>query len=357
MAEPKKQWQITIGGGEPRWVSGEELDARLADDPKELIEIIKGGESVYQNSEKDWVKGKLSAQQLRNRKGLGEENILFGADDPKREIYRQDELRRTNQALAERYQALVAIRNGVPLIQLMENKAVGKEDATKARQELISSSPGTHMLSQLGFFIGAGVAGKTLLRGTALDGIIMAQRSTVFGKTTQLVAEDAVFSSYLYGNHILNNDLPFIEDDWAGEVAKGLLFVSPFIASYPVRALGAKGLGAAVKYSAQGAAAGAVAGAGGLSRGLSRAADLSVGAGAPGRWDPPSRNCSNELQGCAYSGEYLERSGQLAEETKIDAIDDAVLKAQKNRLKRGNQSTRLNGLRLGAEQRRNVGVV
>ena len=260
-------------GGRPKTVTGKELDTLLANDPQGLISIEgEGADSFFVNSDGDVGRGKLSAEALRNRKNLGEENVHFGTGDPKEGVWRKDYQRRTEQAMAEKYQALVAIRNFVPGIQAMENAAVGVEDATHARQNLIAGNPLTHIGSTIGSFFAFGGAAKMLARGTKLSGLIGAHRSSILGKTTQLATEDALLETHIYTQHIWNNNQEFIVEDWAEQVAEGLLFVSPLIGSYAARALVGKGLQLGIEQAAK---RGPVAGRS-VADIVSRAADIGV---------------------------------------------------------------------------------
>ena len=244
MAEPKYRISVL---GEQTVVTASELDAILANDTNDLVEIVgpagdaKGADAVYLNRDNEAVREQLSAEQLRNRKELGQTNLVFGADDPKIAAARATDKRKMEMAAAEDWAGLAAVRPFVPGIQFIENNLDivnnDPDEAAYYRSNLLATGPGKflNLAGNIGAFFAAGGAIKMLGGKAFATAIALNSRKTVLGKGVQLMGENFLLDTQMYANQVLNYNKDFSIQDWGSEIVAGQIAAAPFAAAWKLK--------------------------------------------------------------------------------------------------------------------------
>lgn len=216
----------------------------------------------YENQEGEIVDELVPATAVRNRATLGE-NIV--ATPESIEVARKDQQARDVQAMADEEDFTTLVNAAVPGMQLVQNAIVGEEEAAKARGEL-GTNVAANLVGNLAEFALGGVAlgavGKVALGAerarkigviTGLNEASGTGLGLIAKKTGQIAAADALIESHMYVQNQLDTNGPFVAEDWARQVATGMLLSGPFIASGAARGA-ARAVGKAVGPSALGTA-------------------------------------------------------------------------------------------------------
>lgn len=257
-------WEITDGQNTRR-VTQAEYAALVKDRPAYLpkITVLSKGKmrAAYQNSNGDWVDERVDPEQIEHRAKYGDD---ISATPETIELARQDGHRRTKEAMASEEKLTTFVNAALPGAQYIQNLAVGVDAATQARQEL-SRNVISNLTGNIAEFA---VGGKALSMG--FKGLLGAERAarvgtklgfgkdaSMLGKTGRLLGEDVAISTHLYTQQLLDNNAEFVAEDYAQELAIGLILGGPIIAGGVGRAGGQAALrtlgpGAAGKLSSLG---------------------------------------------------------------------------------------------------------
>jgi hypothetical protein len=332
VSDGEKNVRIRVLGSESV-VSSSELNELLDMDKGGLIEIIgpdgedKGVDSVYLNKNNEPVRTMLNAEQLRNRKAVGETNIVFGATDPKLDIVRAHDEKLLEKRAAEDAAWITLLRPSVPGIQFLENAKLGKEEATYYRQSLLSTNAGKwgNLVGNIGAFFLAGRAMGTILPASWAAKVAFSSRTSMLGKSSQLLAENALFDTQLYANHILNYNQEFSIEDWGNQVAMGMLASAPFALNWQLRWAAGRSIGF-VANKVLGVGKGAT-GIGREALDILRDAHVVYGLAKGGKSVGPIHQRAAQLGVISRNIKRWVRKGRVAPEivhNPVDALDNAI---------------------------------
>ena len=195
----------------------------------DAVQVLSGPiEASYVNSEGKIVQERLTGSQVANRINLGEQPVLLGANDPRRDAKRRQDAGQIKKNIADDANgmalhravnpwynlipgAAAAVGVGFRPIQDIEEWAVGSEEAKRARAEISEANPVLDL-------VGTGIQSMGLL---ALGG------GGALGAKARITAEIAAFETSHYTRHIMEQDLPFVAEDLGRNIATGMLFASP----------------------------------------------------------------------------------------------------------------------------------
>lgn len=222
-------------------------------------------DSMYTNEYGQLAQERLSLDQIIQRIRVGQQPILLGPSDPRRDMKRRQDQSKIQREIDEGAN-LAAARQGwdpwrmTGLPQAAENYLVGADVAREGRQRLSDANSvvtstgliGQGLLLSGGIGVAARAAGLTAAKGSA---------KALAGK---LAADEIGINTAFAVNDALNNNKPLVAEDLGRSILGGLVITSPIIGTALVR----RPIAAAVKGSVPT-----------VSKGLSKLADTGVVAG------------------------------------------------------------------------------
>lgn len=247
MAEQK----LKVTDGNNTWiVTSSEYEAMEAGRPASAPKLTVQGEAdvdaVYESATGELIREGISPEQLAMRARVGQ----AAAATPERiEAHRQQEVRRTTEAIADESDLTTLVNTALPGAQYLQNLAVGEDVAAQARQQL-----NTNMLASLtGNLAEFAVGGKAISMG--FKGLLGAERAAKLGtklgfgaeasglsRAGRVAAGDAAVSTHFYTQNIIDRqDGEFVAEDWASQVGVGLLLAAPFMGGAMARGVAASG--------------------------------------------------------------------------------------------------------------------
>lgn len=219
------------------------------------ITPVKDGVKIrsnFRNAEGEMVDQRIDSEQVRQRAVMGE-NVV--ADKASIEQARQEGQVRTRRAMADEEDVTTLLNAALPGAQWMQDKAVGRDAAAEARQELNQENMAASLVGNLAELA---IGGKIVSMGA--KGLLGAERagklgvklglskdSTKLSKVGRVLAEEPIADTHFYIQNMLDTNGEFEAEVWAGQIGTGLVFGAPFAIGAASRGIGQKLRGVADK--------------------------------------------------------------------------------------------------------------
>jgi len=201
----------------------------------------------YENMDGEIVDELAPSEYVRQRASSGE-NVV--ATPETIDIARQDAQVRERRAIADEENLTTFVNAAVPGMQIVQNALVGEEEAKAARADL-SVNVGANLVGNLTEFalgtVALGGLGRLVLPAdrarkigviTGLNKIEGTGISMAAKKAGQVAMGDALIETHMYVQNQLDTNGPFVAEDWAQQVATGMILGAPFVAGAALRGAG-----------------------------------------------------------------------------------------------------------------------